>query len=101
MKAQMEEGGQYTYLEDKVVIDGNIVTSRGPGTAFDFGLALVEKLVGWSLNIQEFLKFLLSYAAPSQSVPNTGRNKPPNLIPITVTRAASRLKCVICARNIR
>nr|CAH7718780.1 unnamed protein product [Callosobruchus chinensis] len=46
MKAQMEEGGQYTYLEDKVVIDGNVVTSRGPGTAFDFGLALVEKLVG-------------------------------------------------------
>ncbi|CAH2009206.1 unnamed protein product [Acanthoscelides obtectus] len=46
MKAQMEEGGQYTYLEDKVVIDGNIITSRGPGTAFEFGLALVEKLVG-------------------------------------------------------
>ena len=26
--------------------DGNILTSRGPGTAFDFGLAFVEKLFG-------------------------------------------------------
>ncbi|XP_073979092.1 protein dj-1beta-like isoform X1 [Rhodnius prolixus] len=36
----------YKFSEDKVVVDGNIITSRGPGTAFDFGLALVEKLVG-------------------------------------------------------
>ncbi|XP_046672005.1 protein dj-1beta-like [Homalodisca vitripennis] len=34
----------YKYSEDKVVIDGNLVTSRGPGTAFDFALALAEKL---------------------------------------------------------
>ncbi|CAG0921032.1 unnamed protein product [Notodromas monacha] len=36
----------YTYLEDRVVEDGNMVTSRGPGTAFEFGLVLVEKLCG-------------------------------------------------------
>uniref|UniRef100_A0A069DQN1 Putative transcriptional regulator dj-1 n=1 Tax=Panstrongylus megistus TaxID=65343 RepID=A0A069DQN1_9HEMI len=36
----------YKYSEDKVVVDGNIITSRGPGTAFDFGLTLVEQLVG-------------------------------------------------------
>lgn len=32
--------------EDRVVIDGNLITSRGPGTAFEFGLAMVEKYVG-------------------------------------------------------
>ena len=34
------------YLTDAVVIDGNIVTSRGPGTAMAFSLALVEVLLG-------------------------------------------------------
>lgn len=34
------------YLEDAVVVDGNIITSRGPGTAMDFALTLIEKLVG-------------------------------------------------------
>ncbi|XP_034180743.2 protein dj-1beta [Osmia lignaria lignaria] len=37
---------EYKYLEDKVVTDGNLITSRGPATAFAFGLAIVEKLVG-------------------------------------------------------
>lgn len=30
---------------ERVVVDGNIITSRGAGTALDFGLMLVEKLV--------------------------------------------------------
>ena len=34
-----------TFVEERVVVDGNIVTSRGPGTALEFSLALVEKLV--------------------------------------------------------
>merc|ERR1712215_150803 len=38
--------GPYNYKEDKVVVDGNLVTSRGPGTSFDFGLELVKMLVG-------------------------------------------------------
>jgi 4-methyl-5(b-hydroxyethyl)-thiazole monophosphate biosynthesis len=34
------------YLKDAVVADGKIMTSRGPGTAMDFALALVEALAG-------------------------------------------------------
>ena len=30
----------------KVVTDGNVITSQGPGTAVCFGLAIVERLVG-------------------------------------------------------
>jgi protein deglycase len=33
-------------LPDKVVIDGNLITSRGAGTALDFGIALAERLSG-------------------------------------------------------
>jgi protein deglycase len=33
-------------VEDRVVVDGHCVTSQGPGTAIDFGLKLVEILVG-------------------------------------------------------
>jgi len=36
----------YDYSEDRVVIDGQLITSRGPGTAFEFALAIVEKLLG-------------------------------------------------------
>jgi 4-methyl-5(b-hydroxyethyl)-thiazole monophosphate biosynthesis len=35
-----------TVVGDAVVIDGGVITSRGPGTALDFALALVEELVG-------------------------------------------------------
>ena len=35
-----------TYLEQDVVIDGKVVTSRGPGTAMDFSLILIELLLG-------------------------------------------------------
>jgi 4-methyl-5(b-hydroxyethyl)-thiazole monophosphate biosynthesis len=33
-----------SYVEDRVVVDGNVVTSRGPGTALEFALALVKLL---------------------------------------------------------
>ena len=35
----------YNYTEDRVVVDGKLVTSRGPGTTFEFALTLVELLV--------------------------------------------------------
>ncbi len=35
-----------TYSEERVVVDGNIITSRAPGTAMEFALKLVEILSG-------------------------------------------------------
>jgi 4-methyl-5(b-hydroxyethyl)-thiazole monophosphate biosynthesis len=35
-----------TYQEDPVVVDGKVITSRGPGTAMDFALTLIESLLG-------------------------------------------------------
>jgi 4-methyl-5(b-hydroxyethyl)-thiazole monophosphate biosynthesis len=34
------------YCEQAVITDGRVVTSRGPGTAMDFALELVELLAG-------------------------------------------------------
>ena len=42
------EGADYR-ADEQAVTDGNIITGRGPGAAFDFGFALVEKLCGAEL----------------------------------------------------
>jgi len=36
----------FSYSTEPVVQDGKIITSRGPGTAMDFALALIEVLAG-------------------------------------------------------
>lgn len=37
----------FKYVDDQIVVqDGQLVTSRGPGTAFHFGLKIAELLVG-------------------------------------------------------
>ncbi|XP_046388929.1 protein dj-1beta [Ischnura elegans] len=46
VKEQMVDGNKYKYSEERVVVDGNLLTSRGPGTAFEFALAIVDKLLG-------------------------------------------------------
>ncbi|GAY51511.1 hypothetical protein CUMW_134700 [Citrus unshiu] len=33
-------------IENRVVVDGNLITSRGPGTSMEFALAIVEKFLG-------------------------------------------------------
>ncbi len=43
-KAQVEACADFS--EERVVVDGNLVTSRSPGTALEFALKLVEVLAG-------------------------------------------------------
>ncbi|XP_069112499.1 Parkinson disease protein 7 homolog [Argopecten irradians] len=38
--------GDYKYSEERVVQDGKLITSRGPGTCFEFALKIVENLQG-------------------------------------------------------
>ncbi|KJA23910.1 hypothetical protein HYPSUDRAFT_39426 [Hypholoma sublateritium FD-334 SS-4] len=44
VKAQLQD--DFEYSEDPVVVSDNLITSRGPGTAFPFALTLVEMLCG-------------------------------------------------------
>ncbi|BAT92639.1 hypothetical protein VIGAN_07141400 [Vigna angularis var. angularis] len=39
-------------VENRVVVDGNLITSRGPGTSIEFALAIVEKLFGRQLALE-------------------------------------------------
>lgn len=36
----------YKYSEARVQKDGHYITSRGPGTSFEFALTIVEELMG-------------------------------------------------------
>lgn len=52
---------KYSYKQDNVVVDGNLITSRGPGTAFDFALTLVDKLIGKEKASEVAKAMLLAY----------------------------------------
>jgi 4-methyl-5(b-hydroxyethyl)-thiazole monophosphate biosynthesis len=43
---EAEANDRIDIKDSAIVIDGNIITSRGPGTAMDFALALIELLEG-------------------------------------------------------
>ncbi len=45
MEDELKKGGGKP-KDEIVVVDGNIITSRGPATALPFALKVVEKLVG-------------------------------------------------------
>ena len=49
------------YLEDKVVIDGHIVTSRGPATAYAFAYKLVDLLGGDSLAVKKRMVYFNAF----------------------------------------
>ena len=49
----------YDYQEKGVVVDGNLVTSQGPGTAVAFALKIGEMLVGES-RVKKVRKALLT-----------------------------------------
>ena len=47
MKKQIvEKGWEYAGDDERVVVDGKVITSRGPGTAMLFALTIVEQLLG-------------------------------------------------------
>ncbi|XP_011312178.1 protein DJ-1 [Fopius arisanus] len=41
-----ELSGDYNYLEEMVVVDDKLITSRGPATTFAFALTIVSELLG-------------------------------------------------------
>ena len=46
VKDQLEQSGHYQYSEARVCRDGTVITSRGPGSCFEFALAIVTALKG-------------------------------------------------------
>lgn len=46
MEGELEKAGALPRMDEPVVIQGRLITSQAPGTAFDFALALVEQLAG-------------------------------------------------------
>ena len=46
MERELFAAGAAPEMDRSVVVEGKLVTGRGPGSAFDFGLKLVEVLAG-------------------------------------------------------
>ena len=52
MEKEVPPADRAGWKQDRVVVDGNLVTSRGPGTAGEFGFALVDVLLGSGASAQ-------------------------------------------------
>ncbi len=50
-----------TYKDDIVVVDGNLITSRGPATAYAFAYKLVDVLGGDSLAVKNRMVYFNSF----------------------------------------
>ena len=46
MEGELSQAGAVPVMDRSVVAQGRLITGRAPGSAFDFGLALVEVLAG-------------------------------------------------------
>ena len=51
----LDEYPEVNLQTDAVVEDGRLITSRSPGTAMDFALLLVERLIGSALEVDAAL----------------------------------------------
>lgn len=57
-----------TSVEDRVVVDGKVVTSRGPGTALEFALTLAGILAGPDKEASLTKGMIVQRAAPARHV---------------------------------
>ena len=46
------------FSEDRVVTDGNLITSRGPATAMEFAFTLADELVGNSQPVKDGMLYI-------------------------------------------
>ncbi|KHG27615.1 Chaperone YajL [Gossypium arboreum] len=44
--AMCDKLSDQSHIDNRVVVDGNLITSRGPGTSIEFALGIVEKFFG-------------------------------------------------------
>jgi protein DJ-1 len=51
-KQIVEAGWEYAGQDERVVVDGNVITSRGPGTALAWALAIVEEVAGFEKRME-------------------------------------------------
>jgi 4-methyl-5(b-hydroxyethyl)-thiazole monophosphate biosynthesis len=57
-----------TAVDDRVVVDGKVVTSRGPGTALEFALTLAGILTGHAQETALAQGMLVQRASPARQV---------------------------------